>query len=110
MATTTPTTAEAWSPPTFAVGDRVRIRLSGECEHYHDGEPGGRRSGQQRLLVGHHASVDGYTGTVVQIDPDEITWNGHRVSVVTDQLLPRHIGRTVYAPSELMLLTAEADA
>lgn len=47
--------SEAWEPWLPQVGDRVRVRLSGECRIEHDGEKG------------HPAVIDGATGVVTTL-------------------------------------------
>ena len=49
---------EYWTPRTFAVGDRVRTKLSPECPRRVTWEPSG-------TITGHLAEEDGRTGTVI---------------------------------------------
>lgn len=69
-------TAELWEPRSFSVGQRVRVRLSGECRFCAE---------VMRLQHGWH--FDGMTGTVVPTKPTYAASNrenGHVIAVVPD--------------------------
>lgn len=59
---------DSWTPPvqTFKVGDRVRIRLSGECPRM------GTWSEQREThWYGHHSEHDGHIGKVNSVHVDD---------------------------------------
>lgn len=101
-----------WVPASarpFRVGDRVRIRLSGECRRHPLPE-----SLYGRLdIVGHHPNEDGLTGTVAMfLEPIA---DGHMVYVGTDDTFDIGSGKETrrwisYAASELELLTPAPEA
>lgn len=67
---------EFWEPWQPAIGQRVRVRLSGEC-------PAERENEMPRHLIGHEPHVNGVTGIVTE--PNECgCWNGHRFRVSFD--------------------------
>lgn len=53
--------------PTFTVGQRVRVRLSGECQHWYDRVDEHGRYGSIDGAIGHRACEDGATGKITLI-------------------------------------------
>lgn len=97
--------ADYW--PTFKIGDRVRVRLSGECQ---------MRYGRTRLTTGHVTSLpkevphadweQGKVGTVrFLVDRDDIvddaTALAHTIAVEYDQWVPPDCMGKAYAAAEL---------
>lgn len=69
-------TAEYWEPWKPEVGQRVRVRLSGECNF--KGEP----ASACEEFGGHWAETNGHVGKVVEIDGSDIlSEQGHRYLV-----------------------------
>jgi hypothetical protein len=96
-----------WQPWQWKVGDRVRVRLSGECQlEYHDLSPAKRIAG---ICNGHLSAEDGLTGTVVEYgnSPDIHAFavkQGHPYSVQWDRNIRTgrfHWGGSNYAAAEL---------
>ena len=105
------TTPQFWEPVTFKVGNRVRVRLSGECqlEHQQDG-PAHRRGHIDR---GHAPEEDGAIGTVLAYrDSPSTDWvaaQGHCIRVEFDDLVVikgHPYSGSYYAAAELELLEA----
>lgn len=100
-----PTYWEPWKPK---VGDRVEVRVSGECGWR--GDPG---SAAEQRGEGHPAWMDGKTGEVVEIDPTPgAAAVGHRYLIDWD--VPHVEGwRTfvgsAYAAAELLPLAPATD-
>lgn len=98
-----------WEPITFAVGDRVRVHLSGECAVV--GEPGSDMARQG--VVGCPREFDGLIGRVADVNG----WrgrepiSGHHIHVLFDRPV-RWCGYLVkgdiFAASELIRLGAAA--
>jgi hypothetical protein len=88
----------------FAVGQRVRIRVSAECRLA--GTADSPLSGAG--LRGHHPDEDGMMGRVIHRPiPDGILEQGHTVTVVWDSAIICDGARCscgAYAPTELELI------
>lgn len=78
--------------PTFKVGDRVRVRLSGECLLVVDGRP-----------YPHAAWHDGIVGVITRDDMPSLR-SGHRFVVLADGTAGRKL---IACAQELELLTAD---
>lgn len=72
-----------WEPWRPKVGDRVRVRLSGECHQFHDNDTPGYIDGK-KSLYGHHASVNGAIATVEYIRTEGESWAGHQCGIYYD--------------------------
>ena len=81
-----------WVPsnlPTFRVGDRVRVRLSGECrvsagENTFQGKHG---------IYGHFPEMDGQIGRIVEIHAGDDCISGHPYEVNIDKPLTLSVDR-----------------
>ncbi len=91
-----------WTPaglPQLKVGDRVRIRLSAECEYCFVEE----------------AELDGRTGTIEAVHhemgprgDDSSDWRSHHYWVDFDEVPRGYMSTSHYAACELILLADEA--
>lgn len=100
MASAPDAVVEPWHPK---IGDRVRVRLNGECQLQFPATAPGR--------LADHESFDGYTGTVVQppwnLDPVAIAFlgsQGHSYAVKFDPGQSTVWAGDFFAACELELL------
>lgn len=99
-----------WVPETarpFVVGDRVRVRLSGECTT--NGRQYNSRTGEIGISYQRHIpEEDGKTGTVIERPSYMAPAQRHYVSVEFDAVFSaggfKRIVAATYAPAELELI------
>lgn len=71
--------SDIWEPISFAVGDRVRVRLSAECRM--DWAVPGEDFGHP-IVDGHPSNFDGATGVIDEVGSGPPAWASHPYGVL----------------------------